>query len=165
MRNLIIAFGLIACSSLHAATETNSRNSVEIDNYLQNLQKEIQKQQTQVDALKNQLERTDVVTPGYVVTQFDNAYTMLNVKKTLYANFVGTASIQSPIVRAKLLQIFQKDIVSPGDLSELQALVTQERPKYQNAQPTTGQPAPSLEFTSDRPGFTGRVATPAPAGN
>lgn len=141
MRYLLIAFGLMSVSALEAATKSDSSKSWEVQNYLQSLQNEIQKQQTTVDNLAASIERTDVITSSAINSEFENAYTMLNVKKTLYANFIGTPSLESPLVRAKLLQIFQKDLITPNDLSELQTLVQQERPKY--VTPSTPTPAPA----------------------
>jgi hypothetical protein len=107
-------------------------DKVDMQGYLNQLQQEIQKQLEVTNKLKDQLERKDVVNPGAMVDQFQNAYIMLSVKKTLYQNFVGTPSLQSPLVRELLLKIFQKDNITPDDLAQLEALVKQERPKYVN---------------------------------
>ena len=142
MRKFILALGLITGGSL-TADQSDQMNSWEQDNYAQSLRQEIQKQQDLVNSLKNQIIRKDVIMPGAINNQFENAYTMLNVKQTLFNNFIGTPSIQSPLVQAKLLEIFRKDLISPGDLSELEVLVQQERPKYlkQTTGATTGATA------------------------
>lgn len=103
----------------------------EMDNFVSTLRQEVQKQQTLVNSIKSQIERKDVIYPGAINNEFENAYTMLNVKQTLFNNFVGTPSIKSPLVQQKLLEIFRKDLITPGDLSELDALAKQERPKYE----------------------------------
>lgn len=125
-----------------ANAEQNGRMSQwEQENFEQSLRLEIQKQQELVNSLKNQMMRKDIILPGAINNQFENAYTMLNVKQTLYNNFVGTPSIQSPLVQAKLLEIFRKDMIMPSDLAELEALVKQERPKYIKPAPSaTGTP-------------------------
>ena len=141
MHKLILSLGILT-SPLLMADDSNPRNSMDDyqeQNFLQTLQAQIQKQQDLVNQLKAQIERTDIIAPGAINNQFENAYTMLNVKKTLYSNFVGTPSIKSPLVQQKLLQIFAKDLITPGDLSELEALVQQERPKYINKPAPTGQ--------------------------
>lgn len=124
MYKFIMSLAIMAVPLIFAA------QAVDEDRFLETLRGEIQKQSDLVNKLKDQIARTDIVAPSSINTQFENAYTMLNVKRTLYANFVGTPSIKSPLVQKKLLQIFQKDIITQADLSELEALVKQERPKF-----------------------------------
>ena len=124
MYKFIMSLAIMAVPLIFAA------QAVDEDRFLATLRGEIQKQSDLVNKLKDQIARTDIVAPSSINTQFENAYTMLNVKRTLYANFVGTPSIKSPLVQKKLLQIFQKDIITQADLSELEALVKQERPKF-----------------------------------
>ena len=57
----------------------------------------------------------------------ENAAIQLEVKKTLVNNFKGTVSLQSAAVRAKLLEILDKSIITQADLAELQSLVNQEK--------------------------------------
>ncbi len=57
----------------------------------------------------------------------ENAAVQLEVKRTLVNNFKGTASLQSAAVRAKLLEVLDKSIVTQADLEELQSLVNQEK--------------------------------------
>jgi hypothetical protein len=146
MNPLITLFSAAAITFVHAAplsTPGDSQQLQEWDaqNFLNQLQGQIQKQQQLVSDLQKQVARKDVIYPASINNQFENAYTMLNVKKTLYANFANTPSIQSPLVQAKLLQIFQKDLITPADLAELESLVQQERPKYVHQKPQP-QPAP-----------------------
>lgn len=124
MYKFIMSLAIMAVPLIFAS------QTVDEDRFLETLRGEIQKQSDLVNKLKDQIARTDIVAPSSINTQFENAYTMLNVKRTLYANFVGTPSIKSPLVQKKLLQIFQKDIITQADLSELEALVKQERPKF-----------------------------------
>lgn len=48
---------------------------------------------------------------------------VLKTKQILYKNFYNTESVQSPLVRRKLVEIFKKEIIEAHDLTELQALV------------------------------------------
>jgi len=57
----------------------------------------------------------------------ENAAIQLEVKKTLVNNFKGTVSLQSAAVRAKLLEVLDKSIITQADLAELQSLVNQEK--------------------------------------
>lgn len=57
----------------------------------------------------------------------ENAVIQLEVKKTLVANFKGKDSLQSPLVREKLLEVLNKSIVTQADLAELQSIVNQEK--------------------------------------
>jgi hypothetical protein len=131
----LLPFLLLACplQIIFAAAQSDfeqQENDKDIAAFMQTLQGEIQKQAQFVQTLQNQINRKDVIQDSSIVFRYGNAVEMLTVKKTLYANFVNTPSIQSPLVRQKLLSIFQKELITAGDLAELQALVNQERPKY-----------------------------------
>lgn len=102
----------------------------DLTGFYNQLEAEIKKQQDLVKAIQDQAKRTDIILPGTIVTEYENALTMLNIKRTLYGNFVNTPAVESPEVRNALLAIFKKTIITPGDLSQLDALVQQERPKY-----------------------------------
>src|SRR5688572_14869034 len=100
MRKVILALGLLG-ATVDADEMSKQMQQYEQQNVLSQLQEEIQKQEKLVSDIKNQIVRTDVINPSSINSQFENAYTMLNVKKTLYANFVGTPSLQSPLVQQK----------------------------------------------------------------
>lgn len=134
MRRIMLALGLLSGGTL-SAEPSDQMSRWEQENFEQALRQEIQKQRDLVNALKDQIMRKDIILPGGINNQFENAYTMLGVKETLYNNFIGTPSIQSPLVQAKLLEIFRKDLIMPSDLAELEALVKQERPKYVKPEP------------------------------
>lgn len=166
MRKLLIAFGLISASALGAYTTNDNMNEWERRNFLETLQGELNKQQTLVNNIKQQAARRDVVNTGDITTQFENAYIMLNVKKTLFENFKGTPSIESPLIQEKLLQIFRKTIVTPGDLAELDALVKQERPKYAREPQSaayTSAAAPANNVQPVSPAMPVTPVAPAPA--
>ena len=133
----LIGLCLLAFSSL-VGEESEPMDGWEESNYIQLLQQEIQKQNDLVKSITSQIERRDIIIPADITSQFENAYTMLNVKQTLYNNFIDTPSIKSPRVRAKLLEIFRKTIITPADLSELERLVQEERPKYLKTPSPTG---------------------------
>lgn len=100
-------------------------------NYHQQLQAEIQRAE---DRITQVMRESDA--PGHIITTADRirletSATMMEVKKTLVGNFAGTPSLQSPLVREKLLSILKKDTITSADLLELQNLVDQERPKVQ----------------------------------
>lgn len=138
MRHFMLILTLLMGSALFG-DQSQTLNQWEQNNFLQTLQQELQKQQGIVNDLKNQIARKDIILPGAINNQFENAVIMLNVKQTLYNNFVGTPSIQSPLVQAKLLELFRKDLITADDLAALEALVKQERPKYIN-KPATVTP-------------------------
>ena len=61
--------------------------------------------------------------------ELEHAKGMMEVKRTLVANFVETPSIRSAKVRDQLLAILRKETVSVADLTSLQMLVNEEKPK------------------------------------
>lgn len=136
---------LLASSSSFAADTTlqpqTQTSQADLDAFYGQLQTEIQKQNDLVQKLAASVERKDVVSTDANVIRFENANAMLGVKKTLYANFYNTPSVNSPLVRQKLLSIFKKELITTGDLAELQAIVDQERPKYVQQPTQSTQPA------------------------
>jgi len=134
---LLASSPIFAADSNYQPTQTNQSD---LDAFYGQLQVEIQKQNDLVQKLAASVERKDVVSTDANVIRFENANAMLGVKKTLYANFYNTPSVNSPLVRQKLLSIFKKELITTGDLAELQAIVDQERPKYiQQPQPQPAQ--------------------------
>lgn len=125
--------------SAEVPTNTNTNpsgytalSSQEMANYYQQLQAEIQKADDYTTKVMK-----DSNAPGHIISPVDRmkletAATMMEVKKTLVGNFAGTPSLQSPLVREKLLNILKKDIITTADLLELQHLVDQERPKVES---------------------------------
>lgn len=127
---------LTAADSNFPSTQTppNTQNppasQADLDSFYQTLQSEIQKQAQFVNSLANGIKSTSQVSTDASVVRFENANAMLNVKKTLYSNFFNSPSVNSPLVRQKLVQLFKQEMITPADLSLLQAIVDQERPKY-----------------------------------
>lgn len=126
----LAASPIFAADTTYQPAAPTQANQGELESFYNQLQTELQRQNDLVQKLAASVARRDVVSTDANVIQFENANAMLAVKKTLYANFYNTPSVNSPIVRQKLLALFKKDLITTGDLSELQAIVDQERPKY-----------------------------------
>lgn len=56
-----------------------------------------------------------------------NAIQVLEVKETLYGNFVNTPSVENALIRDYLLKLFTKPDITEGDLAKLQAMVSENR--------------------------------------
>ncbi|MCB1114507.1 MAG: hypothetical protein KDK62_07115 [Chlamydiia bacterium] len=134
MRSFILAFSLVSAAAIEAAPETTTTESRELKTFYNKLEEQIEIQQKRVEDIKSQIESREIIPPAAILAEFENAYIMLNIKRTLYGNFYGTPSVQSPAVREALLAIFEKTIITQGDLAQLEALVRQERPKYAGQQ-------------------------------
>lgn len=155
---LIVAIGfsfdlLKADSSVYPPLSQADASSFEkqIEQALQNAQK-------QVEAARNSATRRDVAPTTVSAIDLQNALIQLDVKKTLVDNFRGTESLQSPLVRRKLIEVLNKSIIMPSDLADLQGLVLEEKARIraQNAQiqrqtQTQTQTVPSTPSTSQSP--------------
>lgn len=102
--------------------------------YEQALLNEIQVQEKRINDIMQH-----VASGQYVSTVVDNvrirtASAVLQVKQTLYSNFVGTQSLRSPLVRQQLMDLMKKDDISPSDLAAFKALVEQEKLNIQQSQ-------------------------------
>lgn len=116
-------------SSLFAVIDDEYRplNEQQMNQYLQALQDEIRLQEKRINDIMQ-----GVAKGQYVSTVVDNvrirtASAVLQVKQTLYSNFVGTQSLRSPLVRQQLLNLMKKDDITASDLASFQALVEQEK--------------------------------------
>jgi hypothetical protein len=136
---LMLAAAPIA--GVYAADTTYTITDAQLKAYQQQLFDEIKKQEQFVQSLQDEMARHDVVKTYADSARYENAVTMLDVKRTLVNNFVGTQSLQSPAVRSLLLSILQKELITPGDLAGLQNLVNSEKAKMQALNPPT-VPAP-----------------------
>lgn len=112
----------------------------QMSQYLQSLQGEIRLQEQRINNIMR-----DVANGQYVSTVVDNvrirtASAVLQVKQTLYSNFVGTQSLRSPFVRQQLLNLMKKDEITTSDLAAFQSLVEQEKANIRESmQPQTQQ--------------------------
>ncbi|HRD55060.1 MAG TPA: hypothetical protein PLC42_01550 [Parachlamydiaceae bacterium] len=131
---------------LSAAVFANSPNAID-----QEMDAAVQKAENEVQAQFKNATRRDTVPLWSDKVQLENAIIQLEVKKTLVNNFRGTVSLQSPLVRSKLLELLNKDIIMESDLAELQNLVNQERVKL-NAQPREPVQVPAPVSAPATPG-------------
>ncbi len=106
--------------------------------YVQSLQDAVANQRKKVEELVQAMASSDRILTAMDRVSVDHAAAVLNVKETLYGNFVGTQSLRSPLVRNRLLALMQKESISPQDLAEFQGIVTEEKAhinqQLQNAQ-------------------------------
>lgn len=124
---LLVCFGFSLELSLEAAIPPA---------FLQQLQGEIQKQQTRLNDTAAQTLSTTTVATTANAYQFQMANDSLQAKKTLYGNFANNPVTQSPLVQAELLKIFQKEMITMGDLAELKSIADSERSKYPSLTPS-----------------------------
>lgn len=99
----------------------------EASKYDQELNNAISKAEKAVEAAKTGATRHDLAPNWNSKLEMQNAVTQLEVKKTLVANFRGTESLESPIVRKLLLSVLNKSIITTADLAELQSTVLTEK--------------------------------------
>ncbi len=95
--------------------------------YVQSLQDAVANQRKRVQDLVQAMASSDRILTAMDRVDVDHAAAVLNVKETLYGNFVGTQSLRSPLVRDRLLALLQKESISPQDLAEFQGIVTEEK--------------------------------------
>ena len=91
--------------------------------YISQMDQAIQKAESHVQDLLKNATRRDVVPTWASKVELENAIMQLEVKKTLVEKFRGAASLQSPDVRGKLMQILNKESIDESDLAELQNYV------------------------------------------
>lgn len=103
-------------------------NETELNSYYSALRQQVQKQDKLVQGMKQSLRDRKTIFSQAQRAQMEHAIVMLDVKRTLYANFYGTESVkQSPAVRKMLLQVLSQSDISTADLAALQNLVRQEK--------------------------------------
>ncbi len=140
--SLALSGSLLLAGNSYAADAINSNYDLEINAAVQKAENEAQTQ-------FNNATRRDTVPLWSDKVQAENAIIQLEVKKTLANNFRGTASLQNPIIRAKLLEILNKSIILESDLAELQSLVNQEKAKLDVQSATRPVNAPSSSNLND----------------
>lgn len=110
-----------------AAPKVQQMSENEESAFYDDLQTGIKKSQDQYTKLKgaiNPEKATDEEKKALM-----NAATALEVKYTLYKNFYNTPSVQSPVVRKQLEDLFQKNFITLEDLTKLKKTVSAERTK------------------------------------
>lgn len=134
-----LVFSLLAVS--FAMTTLFADNAMDSAN--QQLDQVIQKAEADVKTQYDNATRRDVVPMWSDKLQLETAIRQLELKKILVNNFKNTQSLNNPIIRNKLFEILNKDLILQSDLAELQNLVNQEKEKL-NAQPVnTPSPSPA----------------------
>lgn len=115
-----------------AATEQPTEfTESELNAYYASIKAQVDKQNALVEDMMQSLRERKTLFSQAQRAQMEQAIVMLDVKRTLYANFVGTESIKkSPLVRQKLLQVLSQSDITKADLASLQALVQQEKNRY-----------------------------------
>lgn len=123
----LLAFGVYDYSLSAEATAQELTDS-ELNSYYAALKKQVDKQNQVVQGMMQSLEERKTIFSQAQRAQMEQAIIMLDVKKTLYSNFVGTETIKkSPAVRDMLLKVLSQNVITESDLASLQALVTQEK--------------------------------------
>lgn len=142
----LLAFGSI--NSVNAADQNYTYEQLHLQSYNNQLLQEVKNQEQVVENLQNDMARTDTVQLQSGVSRYSNAVSMLDVKRILVNNFIGTPALQSAVVRDLLLQILRQELITPGDLARLQSVVNSEKAKQRNNQPApAAQPAPTQTTT------------------
>ena len=114
---------LFCCVTLFAAINPLPFTEEDEQDFYEQLQDELQDSQKRLhDMVMEKAKNRSVFTHGRQV-MLDSARNAMETKHTLYSNFYGTPSIQSPEVRKRLLDIFQSDEVTTDDLQDLQTVV------------------------------------------
>lgn len=147
MRNLIffslfnIALMITVPSGISAANMQATTQNQEIDHFNQQMQAEIDAAEKRVAEIQKQL-TSNTTSPAYIdKVAFQNAITMLEVKKTLRNNFMNSPLLKSQAVRDTLLEVLKKDLITESDLAYLQSVAEQERANQaQQAQSQQVQP-------------------------
>lgn len=136
----------------------------QMQSYQQQLFDEVKKQEQFVAYLQNEMARTDTVKMGADTARYENAVTMLDVKRSLVSNFIGTQSLQSQAVRNMLLSILKQELIQPSDLAALQNLVNAEKAKIQsmNNPGATGSTVPGSTTPSTPTTPTTPLPVPVP---
>lgn len=99
----------------------------EIGKFNQQMQLAIDKAEKRAATAQKFATRHDVAPTWDSKLEFQQAITMLEVKKTLMNNFLGTESLRSAAVRSKLLNILNSSDITTADLAALQNLVLNEK--------------------------------------
>ena len=145
-----------------ASAQTAPLNQSQLQSFQQQLVQAVQTQENRVQELHNKMARQDIVQTSADVAAYENAVLMLEIKRTLLGNFMGTPSLQSAGVRGKLLDIMNKDMITPSDLAELQSQVNIAKANAQAATPAATAPAAPAGTTTTPPTTT--TTTPSGVG-
>lgn len=138
--------------SLNARIYDSPSTVYQEDDYENQLNAAIARAEQDVKDAQNSATRRDQAPTWNSKLEYQNAIVQLEVKKTLVNNFKKTEALKSPVVRAKLLQVLNKSMITTADLAELQSVVIEEKSKMRAAESEqtapTLQSAPSNSFPS-----------------
>lgn len=157
---LSMVLSALSTISLNARIYDSPSTVYQEDDYENQLNAAIARAEQDVQETQNNATRRDMAPTWNSKLEYQNAIVQLEVKKTLVNNFKKTESLKSPVVRAKLLQILNKPMITTADLADLQSVVIEEKSKMraadEQATPTL-QPVPSNSIPSDQPPSTNRI--------
>ncbi len=142
----LLAFGSI--NSVNAADRNYTYDQLHLQAYNNQLLQEVRNQEQLVESLQNDMARTDTVQLQSGVSRYSNAVSMLDVKRILVNNFIGTPALQSATVRDLLLQVLKQELITPGDLAHLQSVVNSEKARLQLNQPPPANPPAQTQTTT-----------------
>ena len=137
-------------------------NASQSDSFHQALQKALTDQETRVRNLTAQATNRSNAPMSIDKVALGNAMIMLDVKRTLVANFWDNPVTQNPGFQQRLLQILNKDLITEGDLAELQNAADQVRAynlrtnmqQQQAQQQQAGQPQQSTVVPPTYSGYS-----------
>lgn len=112
---IVPAISLIAVDGPIVGVNTN-----QLDSFHQALQKALADQETRVRNLTAQATNRTNAPMSIDKVALGNAMIMLDIKRTLVANFWDNAVTQNAGFQQRLLQILDKDLITEADLAELQ---------------------------------------------
>lgn len=118
---------LILTSYSLIAAEATTLNSSEVQSFRGQLKAELNKAQKLVETTQARATSREYLPASIDKVAFENAIQMLDVKTSLYNNFINNPVIDNAQVRALLLAIMKKEMISEGDLSALQNAADQAR--------------------------------------
>ncbi|MBS4168275.1 hypothetical protein PARA125_000909 [Parachlamydia sp. AcF125] len=140
-------YGLFNCSALQAAHPSSLSFQAEEQIFYKQIEDLIAKDQKRLQELQERAYSRKKVPMWSHKVELEQAIITLDVKKVLYANFKNTLSIESSLVREKLLSLMRKDNITMSDLAELQALTEREKQRLreEKAQTEAQKPAGGVE--------------------
>jgi hypothetical protein len=101
----------------------------QLNSYYTEIYKALSKAEERVQALQTAVNDNSRAPAWNDKLELQHAIIQLEVKRTLFANFKGTESLRSALVRDKLLQVLNNPGITESDLADLQTLVLEEKAK------------------------------------
>lgn len=107
-------------------------SQADLSRFDQLMQQAINAAEKRVETAQHFATRHDVSPTWDSKLEYQQAITMLEVKKTLMNNFKGTESLRSSAVRTKLLNLLNSSDITTADLANLQNLVLNEKERIRD---------------------------------